>query len=195
MSPYIDTCYTMMDLGPIEWLLGIQVGRDQEKRTIALSQESYINSILARFNFTDAKPLFIPMDLNVQYSKMQCPTVPEDIAKMRNIPYREVIGLLMYTSVATRPDISFAVLTLLQFLNNLGWVHWEAVKSIFRYLLGTKSWGLTYVVMHTGLTYIVMHTGLRTRAGLRERESRGQGWVRKKSPVTFPYPFGRVTDL
>jgi hypothetical protein len=140
----IDACYAMTDLGPIEWLLGIQVGKDREKRTITLSQESYIDSILARFNFTDAKPLSIPMDPNVQYSKTQCPTVPEDIAKMRNIPYREAIGSLMYASVATRPDISFAVSTLSQFLDNPGWVHWEAVKRIFRYLLGTKSWGLTY---------------------------------------------------
>ena len=63
---------------------------------------------------------------------------------MRNIPYQEAIGSLMYALVATRPDILFTVSILSQFLNNPGWVHWEAVKRIFRYLLGMKSWGLTY---------------------------------------------------
>lgn len=50
----------------------------------------------------------------------------------------------MYASVGTRPDISFAVSTLSQFLDNLAPAHWEGIKRIFRYLLGTKNWGLTF---------------------------------------------------
>ena len=42
------------------------------------------------------------------------------------------------------PDISFAVSTLSQFLDNPGSVHWEAIKRVFHYLSGTKDWGLTY---------------------------------------------------
>jgi len=47
---------------------------------------------------------------------------------MRKVPYREAIGSLMYASVATRPDISFAVSTLLQFLDNPGDAHWIGIK-------------------------------------------------------------------
>ena len=112
----INARYAMTDLGPISWLLGIQVTRDREKRTITLCQQSYIDSILARFNFSDAKPLAIPMDPNISFSKDQCPTTADEIARMRRIPYREAIGSLMYASVGTRPDISFAVSTLSQFL-------------------------------------------------------------------------------
>jgi hypothetical protein len=50
----------------------------------------------------------------------------------------------MYASVATRPDITFAVSTLSQFLDNPGDVHWEAVKCIFRYLSGTWDFKLTF---------------------------------------------------
>ena len=77
----------MMDLGPISWLLGIQVTRNCEERTITLSQQSYIDPILTHFNFTDAKPLSIPMDLNISFSKDQCPTTPDDIASMHCVPY------------------------------------------------------------------------------------------------------------
>ena len=63
---------------------------------------------------------------------------------MRKVPYREAIGSLMYVAVATRPDISFAVSTLSQFLENPGEVHWEAVKHVFRYLKGTRDHALTY---------------------------------------------------
>ncbi len=58
--------------------------------------------------------------------------------------YREAIGSLMYASVATRPDISFAVSTLSRFLEDPGNAHWEVVKRIFRYLSGTKDLELTY---------------------------------------------------
>jgi hypothetical protein len=63
---------------------------------------------------------------------------------MRKVPYREAIGNLMYASVAMRPDITFAVSTLSQFLENPGEAHWEAVKRVFRYLSGTKALALTY---------------------------------------------------
>jgi len=99
----------MTNLGPISWLLGIKVTQDRKNRTITLSQQSYVDSILARFNFTDAKPLSIPMDMNVMFSKDQCPTTPDDIARMHRMPYHEAIGSLMYASV-----IYFTLLHLFQ---------------------------------------------------------------------------------
>jgi len=50
----------------------------------------------------------------------------------------------MYAAMGTRPDIAFAVSTVAQFLDNPGWVHWEAVKRIFRYLRGTQNLELVY---------------------------------------------------
>ena len=57
---------------------------------------------------------------------------------MRNIPYQEAVGSLMYAVVATRPDIAYAVSYLARFMLNPGRVHWEAVKKVNRYLKGTK---------------------------------------------------------
>ncbi|TFY77263.1 hypothetical protein EWM64_g6750 [Hericium alpestre] len=123
--------YALTDLGPIHWLLGIKVIRDRAARTISLSQTSYIDAILTSFNFTDAKPLAMPMTPGLALSKDDCPETPADIARMKRVPYREAIGSLMYASVATRPDISFAVSLLSQFLDNPGEAHWEAVKRVF----------------------------------------------------------------
>jgi len=63
---------------------------------------------------------------------------------MRNVPYREAVGSAGYADKGTRPDISFATSTVAQFLDNPGSAHWEAVKTIYRYLLGTKDWSLVY---------------------------------------------------
>lgn len=112
----LNAQYKLTDLGPISWLLGIKVTQNHENRTITLSQQSYIKSILARFNFTDLKPLSVPMEPGATFSKEQCPTSAEEIAKMRQIPYQEAIGSLMYAAVGTQPDIVFAVSILSQFL-------------------------------------------------------------------------------
>ena len=50
----------------------------------------------------------------------------------------------MYASVATRPDITYAVSALSRFLDNPGSIHWEAAKRVFRYLSGTRDFTLTY---------------------------------------------------
>ena len=50
----------------------------------------------------------------------------------------------MYAAMGMRPDIAFVVSTMAQFCENPGWIHWEAVKRIFRYLLGTKKLELVY---------------------------------------------------
>ncbi|TFY50793.1 hypothetical protein EVG20_g11324 [Dentipellis fragilis] len=118
------------DLGELHWLLGIEVKRDRDARTIHLSQHSYIDSIIRRFNLEDAKPV----------PHLRLP----EYAIMRDVPYREAVGALMYASLATRPDISFAVSTLSRFSTNPGPVHWDAVKRVFRYLKGTRELWLTY---------------------------------------------------
>ena len=123
----------------------------QSPQCISLSQLSYIDSILMRFNLADSKPFTTPMDSSIRFSKDQCPQTLEEAAKMSKVPYREAIGSLNYCAVATWPDIAFSVSLLAQFMDNLGKIHWEAVKRVFRYLKGTRNWVLTYGTTNDGL--------------------------------------------
>ena len=84
------------------------------------------------------------MEALIQLTSAQSPTTTQQIAYMHNIPYQEAVGSLMYTSLGTHPDITYAVQTISQFSKNPGQLHWEAVKRIFRYLKGTKEYWLTY---------------------------------------------------
>ena len=45
----------MKDLGEASHILGIKFIRDHQKRMLALSQASYINEILTRYNMQDSK--------------------------------------------------------------------------------------------------------------------------------------------
>ena len=72
------------------------------------------------------------------------PTTVEDIAYMRDKPYREALGALQYLSVATRPDITYAVSILARFSQNPGITHWNAVKRVYAYLKSTRDLWLTF---------------------------------------------------
>ena len=98
---------------------------------LALSQHTYIDSIVAQFNFNDLKPSAIPMDLATPLLESQSLSTLADITKMKHIPYWKAVGSLMYATMGTRPDIAFVTSTMVQFLENPGWAHWEAVKRIF----------------------------------------------------------------
>ena len=80
----------------------------------------------------------------MRLSTSQAPATTLEIAKMRDIPYLEAVGSLMYASLGTRPDISFAVQTVSWFSKNPGLAHWDTVKRIFRYLKGTMDLWLSY---------------------------------------------------
>ena len=130
--------FQIKDLGDLRWLLGIEVKRDHARHTVSLSQRSYIDKIVERFALQDAKPVSTPLDPHHQLTITQSPSTPRQYEDMRNVPYREAIGSLMYAALGTRPDIAFAVAFLSQFMQNPGRPHWEAAKRIFRYLKGTR---------------------------------------------------------
>jgi hypothetical protein len=140
--------YSLMDLGPVHWLLGIKITHDHEAHTISLSQTTYIDTIISCFSLSNAKPCATPITPGASLSKADAPSDDTEAALMKKTPYCKAIGSLMYAAVTTRPDISFTVLALSQFLENPSQLHWEAVKCVLCYLAGTKEHVLTYGNKH-----------------------------------------------
>ena len=68
---------------------------------LSISQELFVKAILAKYNFTDAKPLSIPMDPHIQLSTSQSAKSTADIAFMKQVPYCSALGSLMYLAVGT----------------------------------------------------------------------------------------------
>ncbi|UYV65700.1 hypothetical protein LAZ67_3005179 [Cordylochernes scorpioides] len=93
----------------------------------------------------DFSQTYTPLDPAIILSKIDCPHTQAEIDRMSNIPYKELIGALLYLSNCTRPDISFATSKLSQFCANPGKKHWEAAKHVLRYLSGTIDLELSYV--------------------------------------------------
>jgi hypothetical protein len=61
--------FLMKDLGEAAYILDIKIYRDRSKRLIGLSQDSYIDKILNRFNMQDSKKGFLSMSHGITLSK------------------------------------------------------------------------------------------------------------------------------
>ena len=140
----LSSHFDLHDLGATTSILGIKIVRDRSRRTIALSQPGYIESILLDFSMADCNASTTPMDEGEKLSIWMSPSSPEEVAEMKRVPYRELIGKLLYLAVATRPDVSYVVGVLCRFVENLGRGHWAAAKRVLRYLKGTVNMELVY---------------------------------------------------
>jgi hypothetical protein len=102
-----------------------------------LSQESYIEKVLDRFNVSKAKSVSSPLAGHFKLSSKRSPTSGKENEEMKKVPYASAVGSLMHAMVCTRPDIAHAVGLVSRFLSNPGKEHWAAVKWILKYLRGT----------------------------------------------------------
>ena len=136
--------FQMVDFGEVSKVLGIRILRDTERGTLSMDQSEYVGQIIANFDMAGAKELPTPLSNAEKFTLEMCPSNEEEVAAMRGIPYREAIGSLMYLMVSTRPDLAAAVGILSRFLANPGPNHWKGVKRVFRYLQGTKEFGLVF---------------------------------------------------
>lgn len=119
--------------------LGLQIERGSDG-SILVHQEMYAKKVLDRFNMENANPVTIPADPLHELS----PLAHSGNEKETSAPYRQAIGSLMYLSVATRPDITFAVNLASRYLETATKIHWNAVKRILKYLKGTTGYGLKF---------------------------------------------------
>lgn len=110
---------------------------------ISLSQTALIDRIITQFGLSDAHPITIPMDPGLRLSRPTTAPTPAEQLSLSCLPYRSLVGSLMYVALGTRPDITYAVQQLCRYLDCYRTIHWEAAKCVIRYLKGTRTLALT----------------------------------------------------
>ncbi|KAJ9565695.1 hypothetical protein OSB04_001661 [Centaurea solstitialis] len=69
VKTWLGKCFSMKDMGDAAYILGIKIYRDRSRRLIGLSQSTYIDKVLKKFNMQDSKKGFIPMQHGLALSK------------------------------------------------------------------------------------------------------------------------------
>jgi hypothetical protein len=52
----------MIDMGEIEYFLGIHITHNRQQKTIHFNQTKHINIIFKKFGMESCKPIFTPLD-------------------------------------------------------------------------------------------------------------------------------------
>ena len=136
----LTAAFSMSDMGPISFYLGLRIYRDRKQRTIKLSHPAYIEKVLERFHLDKANPVNTPMKESVPLSQRE----EGEASPPEKERYQGMTGSIMFSMVETRPDIAFATSLVSRFAKNPSHQHTKAVKTILKYLKGSKHRGITY---------------------------------------------------
>lgn len=180
----LQNAFEVKDLGKLHHFIGIRV--KQEKDHIWIGQDVYTQSILERFNMSNSRPVYTPINPGTKLMKTN-----DSDKRFDNKLYQAAIGSLLYLSLYTRPDIAYAVSKLAKFSSDPTISHWQCVKHLLRYLQGTKKLGLLY---KNGMNNIIAYADADFGGDLDDRKStsgyvimRNGGplsWKSKKQTIT-----------
>jgi hypothetical protein len=111
--------FEMKDSGELCYFLDIEV--IQSPKEIWLLQRQYALNKLSKYGMTGCKPILIPLEQNVKLSAEEG-NLMEDITM-----YRHIMGSLIYRTI-TRPDLSYAVGVVSQFMQTSRKPHLDVVR-------------------------------------------------------------------
>ncbi|KAL0443560.1 UNVERIFIED_CONTAM: Retrovirus-related Pol polyprotein from transposon RE1 [Sesamum latifolium] len=136
VKDYLHDLFTIKDLGDARYFLGLEIARGSTG--LYVSQSKYIADIVRDTGLEDAKSVSTPLPQGIKLTA--------DSGALLQDPgrYRRLVGCLLYLSF-TRPDVSYSVQQLSQFLTHLCESHLAAALHVIRYLKGCSSFGLFFL--------------------------------------------------
>jgi hypothetical protein len=99
----------MKDMGEAFYVLEIKIHRDRQKVVLGLSQKSYTENVLKRYNMYKCNASPGPIVKGDKFGEYQCPKNQYEKNKMKSVPYASAIGSIMYAQVCIRPDLAFTI--------------------------------------------------------------------------------------
>ncbi|KAM2020888.1 hypothetical protein ACFX16_042974 [Malus domestica] len=135
LHEYLSSEFEMKDLGGLKYFLGIEVARSRDG--IYLSQRKYVLDLLSETGMLACKPAETPIVRNYHLA-----VYPDQVPANRE-RYQRLVGRLIYLSL-TRPDITYAISVVSQFMHSPSEDHMAAVMRILSYLKGAPGKGLIF---------------------------------------------------
>jgi hypothetical protein len=128
--------FTLTEEGELATFLGISVDRNRNDKSFTLTQTGLIDRIIAATGMTDCRGNRTPATQKPLVKDLDGEPMDE------TWNYRSVVGMLLYLSNNSRPDVAFAVHQCARFSHAPRKSHATAVKTIIRYLSATRDKGM-----------------------------------------------------
>ncbi|KAK4384875.1 Retrovirus-related Pol polyprotein from transposon RE2 [Sesamum angolense] len=150
VKTYLDDLFTIKDLGHAKYFLGLELTRSSHGTYV--TQHKYLQDIVHDCHLQDAKAAATPSPgLKLDTDSGALLESPDR--------YRRLIGRLLYLGFS-RPDISFAVQQLSQYIQHPRQPHWDAALYLVRYLKGLLVLVFSFpLVLHFSFLHIPIQTG------------------------------------
>ncbi|KAF5775515.1 putative RNA-directed DNA polymerase [Helianthus annuus] len=130
--------FQIKDLGKLKYFLGIEVLYN--KSGVCLNQRKYCLELLSEFGYLACKPIKTP----IEQSYLITAKISKNQSVLKNITgFQKLVGKLIYLSL-TRPDISYAVQFLSQFMHSPTDMHLQIALRLLRYLKSGPGCGLLF---------------------------------------------------
>ena len=123
LSSALAQVFEIKALGPLRSFLGLEVAYSSQG--IFVSQQKYTVDLLKLTSMTDCAPIRTPIDSNVKLG------AGEDSPPVNHFQYQQLVGKLLYLT-HMRPDISFTVHLISQFMHAPREIHRQAANRVSR---------------------------------------------------------------
>jgi hypothetical protein len=86
----------MKYLGEASYVLGIKIHRDRKNGVLGLSQKTYLEKVLKKYNMHKSNATPAPIVKGDSFGKFQCPKNQYELDEMKAVPYASAVGSLQY---------------------------------------------------------------------------------------------------
>lgn len=127
----LSTKFNMKDLGNVHYFLGLEISRSPAG--FFISQRKYASDLIAEYGVTSS--LKLPMNIHLRLTA--------DSGEFLNDPhpYQRLLGKLIYLTIS-RPDITYSVHILTQFMQHPTCDHMDAAMKLLRYINSNPGQGI-----------------------------------------------------
>ncbi|XP_070043175.1 uncharacterized protein [Nicotiana tomentosiformis] len=133
LKSFLDNQFKIKDLGEVHYFLGLEVST--QPQGFLINQHKFTKELIAEFHCSSASPVVASLELNTKLTSDLGNLLPDPS------PYRRSVGKLNFLQ-HTRPDISFSIQHLSQFLHAPRSAHMKAALHVLRYLVADPAKGL-----------------------------------------------------
>ena len=147
LQPLIDkilSTFDGRDLKELSHVLGMEVKRDRQAKTLSISHKQMIFDLLERNNMCGCRCSPTPLAPREKIMSLSEDPTQDKASVSDHKRFMKVVGSIQYIAAVTRPDIAYAAHPLARHMAGGATKHWLTVQHVLRYLQSTIDVALTF---------------------------------------------------